>query len=143
MSDYHVKKIILPSGKAVQIVYFHPEDALTPQPAAEIAPSPVSVPDTGHGLEHCPACACDLVHPVDWREAEGERWDIELQCPSCAWTHRGEFPQDVVERYDEALNEGTDALVDALERVSRENMEADIERFIDALHAGHIEPIDF
>ena len=40
MSDYHVKKIILPSGKAVQIVYFHPEDALTPQPAAEIAPSP-------------------------------------------------------------------------------------------------------
>ena len=55
----------------------------------------------------------------------------------------GRVSQDVVERYDEALNEGTDALVDALERVSRENMEADIERFIDALHAGHIEPIDF
>jgi Zn-finger protein len=141
MSDYHVKKIILPSGKAVQIVYFHPDDAVAAEPVAEIAAA--AAPDTTTGLERCPVCECDLVHPVDWREAEGERWDIELQCPSCQWTHRGEFPQDVVERYDEALNEGTDALVDALERVSRENMEADIERFIDALHAGHIEPIDF
>jgi hypothetical protein len=142
MSDYHVKKIILPSGKAVQIVYFHPEDAVTASPSGELVPS-APVPDAVQGLELCPVCECDLVHPVDWREAEGERWDIELLCPSCQWTHRGEFPQEVVERYDEALNVGTDILVDTLDRLTRENMEADIERFISALHAGHIEPIDF
>ena len=28
MGDFHIKKIILPSGKSVEIVYFHAEEAL-------------------------------------------------------------------------------------------------------------------
>ena len=41
------------------------------------------------------------------------------------------------------LNEGTDALIETLEQLQRENMEGDIERFVAALAADHITPFDF
>ena len=141
MGDFRVKKIILPSGKAVEIVYFHAEDgageyvAAGTEELAELAP--VS------GLECCGGCAGDLVHPVDWRETADDRWELELRCPNCGWTQHGEFDQDVVEAYDLVLNEGTDALIETLEQLQRENMEGDIERFVAALAADHITPFDF
>ena len=82
MGDFRVKKIILPSGKAVEIVYFHAEDgaggyvAAGTEELAELAP--VS------GLECCGGCAGDLVHPVDWRETADDRWELELRCPIAA-----------------------------------------------------------
>jgi hypothetical protein len=137
MSDFHVKKIILPSGKAVEIVYFH-ADAPAEQTAADSAAAP-DVP----GLEHCPSCESDLVYPVDWREAEDDRWELELRCPNCEWFARSVHTQDEVERFDEVLNGGTDVLIESLETLTRENMEADIEAFVRALDADLIEPFDF
>jgi hypothetical protein len=41
------------------------------------------------------------------------------------------------------LNVATDRVIDALETATRENMTADIERFVAALNADHIVPFDF
>jgi hypothetical protein len=134
MGDFQVKKIILPSGKAVEIVYFHAEpttDTLMPASAPE------------HGLEVCPDCASGLVYPTDWHEAASGNWELELRCPECEWCDRAEYDQTTVERYDGALNDATDELIDSLETLTRENMEAEIERFVDALSADHIVPFDF
>jgi len=140
MGDFHVKRIILPSGKAVEIVYFDATREDLAEPAPRPAPEPV---DETPQLECCPACSCEMVHPLDWREAECDAWELELRCPNCGWCERGVYAQEVVERYDAVLNEGTDTLIEALEKASRENMEADIERFVQALERDLIEPFDF
>lgn len=144
MGDFHIKKIILPSGKAVEIVYYDADDgrdeavdravrdALDPRPAP-------SRPQ----LEHCASCGSDLVYPVDWREAAGDAWELELRCPNCETRERGVWSFDIVERFDDTLNGATDKLIETLEHVSRENMREDIERFVEALEQDHILPFDF
>jgi hypothetical protein len=134
MGDFQVKKIILPSGKAVEIVYFHAEPT-------DDSGAPSSSPE--HGLEVCPDCAGTLVYPTDWHEALSGNWELELRCPECEWGDRAEYDQSTVERYDGSLNDATDQLIDSLEQLTRENMEAEIERFVDALSADHIVPFDF
>jgi hypothetical protein len=134
MGDFQVKKIILPSGKAVEIVYFHAE------PVVDTAPASTG---PGQGLEVCPDCASELVYPTDWHEAVSGNWELELRCPECEWCDRAEYDQGTVERYDGALNDATDQLIESLEQLTRENMEAEIERFVAALSADHIVPFDF
>ena len=53
------------------------------------------------------------------------------------------FDQEAVERFDDVLNAATDQLIDTLERVSRDNMRAEIDRFVEALEHDHILPFDF
>ena len=135
MGDFHVKKIILPSGKAVEIVYFHAEpgvmEATPDERLDEIA------------LELCPECSCDLVQPSEWHEVDPGRWEIERACPNCAWQSTGVHGEEEVERYDSILNEGTDELIELLDELSSENMAAEIDRFVIAINEGHIQPMDF
>jgi len=147
MSDYHIKRIILPSGKAVEIVYYaeRDEDDTARRNLAEGLRTPGQRPADAprRDLEECPCCAGKLVYPVDWREAPHGFWELELRCPNCEWRVRDMFAQDQVEQFDETLNVATDQVIEALEKVSRENMSADIERFVAALEADHIVPFDF
>jgi hypothetical protein len=144
LGDFHVKKIILPSGKAVEIVYF---DALGGGDEAAATLAEGLRPDTHRvaapALEMCPCCQSALVYPIDWREAESDRWELELRCPACEWRDRSTFDQEAVERFDDVLNAATDSLIDTLERVSRDNMRAEIDRFVEALEHDHILPFDF
>jgi hypothetical protein len=147
LGDFHIKKIILPSGKAVEIVYFDAEgrredDDRAVRQAFDLSgpATPVDAPST---LECCPACTGTLVYPVDWHEAEGDAWELELRCPSCEWTHRDVYDQDTVERFDAILNDATDELIGTLEEVSRDNLREEIERFVAALDADLILPFDF
>jgi hypothetical protein len=130
MGDFHIKKIILPSGKSVEIVYFHAEEALMEE-QGDIA------------LEICPECNGNLVYPVSWREMEDDCWEIQLRCPNCEWAENGVHRHTDVERFDEVLNRGTDRLIDDLEQLTKANMEADIERFVTALEEDLITPFDF
>ena len=59
------------------------------------------------------------------------------------WRNRSTFDQEAVERFDDVLNAATDSLIDTLERVSRDNMQAEIDRFVEALEHDHILPFDF
>jgi hypothetical protein len=147
MGDYHIKRIILPSGKAVEIVYFDAEgeqDELAHRTLSDGLRLPERTDADEHrNLEECPCCSSTLVYPIDWREAPGGRWELELRCPNCEWRVRDVFGQEQVELFDENLNVATDRVIDALETAARENMSADIERFVAALEADHIVPFDF
>lgn len=129
MGDFHVKKIILPSGKSVEIVYFNAETA--PEDDVEMT------------LEMCPDCTSDMVYPVSWKETDDECWEIDLRCPNCEWSERGVYRHNDVERFDEVLNAGTDQLIDDLESLTKANMEADIASFVKALEEDAIVPFDF
>ena len=83
------------------------------------------------------------MHPVDWHEVDERSWRLDVRCPDCRWMGSDVFAQDEVERYDDLLNAGTDALIDELERITRENMADHLERFIRALEDDGIMPIDF
>ena len=45
-----------------------------------------------------------------WDEAGPENWDVLLRCPNCECYREGIFAQDTVERFDEELDRGADAL---------------------------------
>jgi hypothetical protein len=134
--DHHVKRILLPSGKTIEVVYFSEREA---------AGDPVVTPsqEPSRGLHVCPDCDAGLVHPTDWSEAGKDHWRVAMRCPNCEWSGSGVFSQELVDLFDEQLDEGTDALVRDLKRLTRANMEDEIEWFVSALQADAILPEDF
>jgi hypothetical protein len=131
-STPYVRRVVLPSGKVIEVVYFGDETTAahpTSQPAGD--------------LHLCGSCESELVYPVDWEEAGDSHWEVKLRCPNCEWAGTGVFEQDIVERFDEELDKGTEALVRDLKNLMQANMEDEIERFVSALEAGHIVPEDF
>lgn len=94
-------------------------------------------------LHVCPTCASELVYPIDWAPADRTRWSVDLRCPDCEWTGGGVYSQQVVDRFDEALDSGTEQLLDDLTALSRANMEEQLQRFVTALWADDILPEDF
>ncbi len=94
-------------------------------------------------LHVCPSCNSDLVYPTDWAPASERQWHVALRCPECEWTGGGCYRQEVVDRLDEALDRGTESVLDDLNVLVRANMEDQIERFAAALYADQILPEDF
>jgi hypothetical protein len=131
-NSHDVKRVVLPSGKTIEIVYF----ADTPERVQRTA--------TPSGDLHvCPDCTSGLVYPLAWEKAGNAAWELHLRCPNCEWSGDGVFTQEIVERLDEQLDHGTQVLVRDLKRLMHANMEEEVERFISALRAGHILPLDF
>lgn len=140
MAEFHVKRIELPSGKFVELVYLQTgweQDA--PAPAGDDAAERIHV----RRIELCPQCGSDRVHPLDWREVEDMRWELDVRCPDCRWTSSGVFEQPEVERYDDVLLAAAGDLTEELDRLTRANMAEHLERFRAALDADAITPFDF
>ena len=129
----YVRKVVLPSGRAIEVVYFEPM-------APESAPQPAPLVDD---LHVCPECDRDLVYPVEWQEASATHWEVLLRCPNCEWSELGVYDQATVDRLDETLDNGTELLVRDLRRLVQANMEEEAERFAAALDADAILPEDF
>src|SRR5579871_3330502 len=137
MAEFHVKRIELPGGKVVELVYLQAgwvEDA--PATAGEDASARIRV----RRIELCPECGSDRVHPLDWREVEDMRWELDVRCPDCRWTGSGVYEQPEVERYDDVLLAAAGDLTEELDRVTRQNMAEHLERFCAALDADAITP---
>src|SRR3954453_20344784 len=134
----YVRRVTLPSGRSIEVVYFEAEAA---ESAAAATPS--ASPQPLDELHICPECDRDLVYPVDWEEASTTHWAVELRCPNCEWSEVGTFDQATVDRFDEQLDQGTEPLVKDLRRLMQANMEAEAERFAAALDADAILPEDF
>jgi hypothetical protein len=96
-----------------------------------------------HDLHICPSCDSHLVYPIDWSPAPARRWTVDLRCPDCEWSGGGTYDQRVVDRFDEQLDLGTEALLEDLGLIARANMEEHVETFVAALHSGAILPEDF
>ncbi len=94
-------------------------------------------------LHICPECGSDLVYPTDWSQVDARQWSVDLRCPECEWRGSGVHSQEVVDRFDVELDEGTESLIDDLVSLTRANMEDEAERFIGALHRDLVLPEDF
>ena len=141
---HYVRRVVLPSGKTIEVVYFEEHPAAAPVGAQPVEPAPRALPGRpGADLHVCGECASGLVYPLEWEEAGPSHWEVTLRCPNCESVATGVFDQPTVERFDEELDRGTDALVRDLKRLTHANMEDEIERFARALEAGHIVPDDF
>jgi hypothetical protein len=132
----YVRRVVLPSGRAIEVVYFEP---LTPDPLPAARPASQPIDE----LHLCPECDRDLVYPVEWQEVSATHWEVLLRCPNCEWTEVGVYDQMTVDHFDEELDRGSDVLLGDLKRLVQANMEEEIERFSSALAADAIWPEDF
>jgi hypothetical protein len=140
MEERHqVKRVQLPSGRTIEVVYFAEEREVA-APSAQSTPS-TAEPD--QELHVCLDCDSGLVQPVEWDEEGPHNWRVLLRCPNCEIYREGVFSQACVESFDEVLDEGADDLARDYKRLLRSNMGAEVERFSEALAAGAILPEDF
>jgi len=140
--DLKVKRIVLPDGKTIEVVYF--EEAIGSEMTAKRPLDEAPEADTAtDGLHVCPECRSHLVYPIGWTEAARRRWRVTLRCPECEWSHAGIFAQEDLDRFDEELDRGSGALMSDLRQLVRANMAEEIDRFVAALEAGAILPSDF
>jgi hypothetical protein len=127
----YVRKVVLPSGRSIEVVYY------------ESLPAPAPVQAPVDDLHICPECDRTLVFPVEWEEVSPTHWEVLLRCPNCEWVEVGVYDQRTVDRFDEELDHGTEALMRDLKRLTKANMEEEIERFTVALGCDLILPEDF
>jgi hypothetical protein len=137
-NGHFTKRVTLPSGKTIEVVYFTDEI----QPDATEAPAHPPA-ERQQDLHLCVDCDSDLVYPVQWEEAGPENWSVLLHCPNCDVFREGVFTQENVELFDEELDRGADLLARDYKRLMRANMADEIDRFVGALNAGAILPEDF
>jgi hypothetical protein len=128
----YVRRVVLPSGRAIEVVYFE---------TVGEEPGPLARPSAD--LHICPECDRDLVYPVEWEEVSETHWEVLLRCPNCEWSSVDSYDQATVDRFDRVLDEGTEVLLRDLKRLEQANMEDEIVRFSKALEAGAILPEDF
>jgi hypothetical protein len=134
-ADHHpIRRVVLPDGRTIDVLFVQGEatGATIPAPA-----------ERTEDLHVCPECASELVAPVAWEEAGPVHWDVTLHCPNCDWFGGGVFDEALVEAFDMELDRGTEALVRDLQRLTRANMEDEVDRFATALAADQIWPMDF
>jgi hypothetical protein len=139
---HYVKRVLLPSGKTIEVVYFRESAPIDEVPDAQFTTE--APPAEPHQELHvCMECSSELVYPVQWEESGTENWSVLLHCPNCDVYREGIFTQDTVELFDEELDRGADALARDYKRLMRANMAEEVERFAGALATGAIVPEDF
>lgn len=136
MADFFIKRVSLPSGLEVEIVYYDNVGYVPPDL------SPAYDPTVLH-LEICPECNSDHVYPVTWATVDDDCWEISLRCPNCEWGERGIYRHEDVEAFDHILNVHTDQVIDDLELMTKANMEDELKAFAHALEMDAILPEDF
>jgi hypothetical protein len=126
-NNHTVHKIVLPSGRKIEVVRFQDE-------ATELRWRPLHI---------CPHCQARLVQPVAWSETGEARWELTLLCPNCGQTTTGVYSQAEVEELEDRLEEGLSEMLGDLHRLAQANMADEIDRFVAALEADVILPEDF
>jgi len=142
-APHSVKRIVLPSGKTIEVVYFGQTPRPVGQRAAPAAPDQAAAPPAEPDPCRCPNCGSELVQPTAWEEAGSGRWRVTLRCPECETLRQGCFGEAVLDAFDECLEAGSEALRADYQRLWRANMAAEVERFVAAVDAGAIAPEDF
>jgi hypothetical protein len=130
-SSSSIRRVVLSSGRQIEVVLSEEADAARESRRA------------AGDLHVCRWCESPLVHPTSWEELDGDHWRLRLRCPDCERAAEGVFVRSAVERFDDELTRGGLALTRDLRKLAHANMEDECERFIAAVHAGHILPSDF
>jgi hypothetical protein len=103
MGEFHIKRIVLPSGKTVEIVYYQASDG--ERPVSDLRDVEAGAELHVRRLELCGGCGGERVHPTEWNEVEEMRWQLALRCPDCEWRHTDTYDSHEVERFDDVLND--------------------------------------
>ena len=154
--DPIVRRIVLPSGKTIEVLRMAGDADVGSDSGAMLEPSPGPVdpggpPESAASAElascisphFCGDCESTLVYPVAWNAAGSERWSVELRCPNCERTENALLDLDVAEHFDEELERGAETLINDLARLTESNMRDMLDRFSAALRADAIQPSDF
>ena len=135
-----VRRLRLPSGKQIEVVVF----GATRRRAAAGPEAPKTVAAPSRRLHVCRDCGSNLVHPIDWEEVAADTWGLELRCPNCEWIGGAVLrPGASSSASTRSSSAGIETIVRDLRRLTHANMEEQIERFIHALQADLILPVDF
>jgi len=127
-ADNHtVHRIVLPSGRKIEVVRFHDD-------GADFRYRPLHI---------CRHCDAPLIQPLAWTETDEDHWELTLLCPNCGTSSTGVYNQAEVEELEERLEEGLSEMLADLHRLAQANMADEIDRFVSALDAGVILPEDF
>ncbi len=121
-----IRRIVLPSGRAIEVIRFNNR-----------------ADEDRRELQVCPRCGSDLVQPLSWSETADGRWNLMLECPNCGHCESGSFARRQVERLEDHLDQGLTEMISDLQRLTKANMAADVDRFVAALDSGLILPEDF
>lgn len=139
--DRDPERIVLPSGKRVEVV--RPADAATPSSGSNGPVKRGRAAVRTQEPHRCPGCDCSLVYPIAWAAAPSECWSVDLRCPNCERKATVLLAQDVADRFDEELERGAETMMTDLKRLTLANMADHVDRFVAALGAGAIHPMDF
>lgn len=103
------------------------------------------VQDAEHpaGLLVCTNCGSPLMHPIDCEEHGHDRWYLELRCPECESVRPGLFDLDMLNELDSELDLAEAEIKADLARLTNANMLEFVTRFVSALNADAIHPLDF
>jgi RNase P subunit RPR2 len=100
-------------------------------------------PPSSSELHICPACTSPLVTLVHAAETGSGQWHVRLRCPECERVQEVVCTEPGLARLEQELCHGIAELRKELDRLARVQFEDDAERFIGALHADAILPMDF
>lgn len=93
--------------------------------------------------DRCLACGGDFVYPVHWHEADATHYWLHLRCGECGTWREGVFSDDAIDRFERRLDEASEQIVGAADRLHREWRSTEVEAFAAALDKGLIDPGDF
>ena len=94
-------------------------------------------------LHICDECESELVHPRAVETRGNDSWWLERHCPECHWIGADMFGQEDIEEFAKELDRGHEKLRASLLELVRINMSEYVDRFIHALAADAIYPMDF
>lgn len=131
----YIRRVILPSGRAIEVVYFDTDFVKPNEPSTEL--------EHVKKLEICPDCDRDLVYPVEWEATSSTHWEVLLRCPNCEWADVDEHDNPTVHRFDRELDISKAMVTRDLGRLTIANMKEEIEVLITALEMDLITADDF
>jgi len=101
-----------------------------------------AVPSTTTPLS-CPVCRSRLLQLLDAEPHPPGGWDVVLECPECWSVIEDHLDDHEVDDFDREFDEGTRLLVEQLRRLTAQHMLEDVQKFLVALEADAIHPMDF
>lgn len=102
-----------------------------------------STSSTAAKLHVCPSCDSAFADLVDGAEVAPGAWEIVLRCADCEEHRHATCSEPSLARLEDELARGLALLRLELDTFARTRFEEDAERFIAALRAGAILPMDF
>ncbi len=91
----------------------------------------------------CPVCGSELVYPLEHSQSGQDQWQLLMLCPDCfAWRHLGVSGHELAEVM-ERTRAGRADICRQLAELEQLHMHEECEKFIAALMADRILPMDF